>query len=86
MVVRRTEWGRFRIVTHLLVWGLPIIQAAIPLIADKYKTRFFWCWISEDNNGVWEFSLLYAQMGLVSIAAGGLWLTVVFRMCHVRLN
>lgn len=54
---------------HLIVWGLPLIPAVIPLAFQAYAPAGAWCWIVE-TQVLMRFVLWYIPMLILLIGIG----------------
>jgi len=68
---------------HLFGWVFPLVTIIPPLAAKKMVDRNFWCWVSNESNGVWELSCFYIPVMIILILTSVLWIILLIRICKI---
>jgi len=68
---------------HVFGWFFPLLTTIPPLAAEKVVPRSFWCWVSNEANGVWELSCYYVPIMVILVLTAVLWTAVMIRVCKI---
>eukprot|EP01147_Barroeca_monosierra_P007733 gene7733-7731_t len=80
LIIQGRDTARYERGYHLIVWGLPLIPAVIPLAFQAYAPAGAWCWIVE-TQVLMRFVLWYIPMLILLIGIG-----ISYAMMYRRLR
>ncbi|XP_070537843.1 cyclic AMP receptor-like protein A isoform X2 [Ptychodera flava] len=63
--VRQTKTDRYELIYHIVCWGLSLVIACLPFIADHYGPAGAWCWIAGDQATLWRFFIWYGPLFVI---------------------
>ncbi|RXN28991.1 cyclic AMP receptor A [Labeo rohita] len=60
-LVREIRTEHYKILYHVMAWGVPLLMSTLPLMVGYYGPAGAWCWITDNHVG-WRFGIWYIPL------------------------